>query len=225
MKTSSTSAASVVLALLLAFSTVGHAYKIDAPTFLKLPRHCQAWFAGSVRAGKVKGLSGDLSSYEFNLRKKFGGAAIWMNHYCPALGDLIRLDSPEGQLLLAEKREWILRDVLKQMNYQLRHTGGEWGENIWLYAEVMKNRAYTYHLMGEYQNAVKDYSKSIEIYPPYLPAYWGLAGLYEEVGRSDEAVEVLERAAQHATKNKAYAKIIQERIADLKAQSSDEASD
>jgi len=192
-------------------------YSIDASTFLRLPKHCQGWFAGAVGAGKAEGLPVDLREYEVDLRKQLGAASIFMNHYCPALVDLIRFENYRSKMLNDEEKTRTLMRVLKQMNYQLNQTGAGWNKsNAWFHAEVMKNRAYTYQLMGDNQSAINDYSQSIKIYPPYLPAYWGLADMYEQTGQPNDAVGVLQKAVQYARSQK-FAQKINERIAKLQA--------
>ena len=213
--------ASFFFAYVLLLPSVGwgarDAYYIDASTFLQLPKHCQGWFANAARAGNVKGLPVDLRKHEVDLKKLFGSAAIFMNHYCPALGDLIKFENYGSRTLSDEEKRRTLTRVLRQMNYQLNQTGGGWNKsNAWFHAEVIKNRAYTYRLMGDNQSAINDYSQSIKIYPPYLPAYWGLADIYEETGQPNDAVGVLQKAAGYA-RNKKFAQKINERIANIQA--------
>jgi tetratricopeptide (TPR) repeat protein len=65
--------------------------------------------------------------------------------------------------------------------------------------------------MGDEQYALENYKESIETFPPYLPAYWELAGVYEDSKQFGSALHTLRAALEH-TKNESYRSAIERRI-------------
>lgn len=70
-------------------------------------------------------------------------------------------------------------------------------------AQVLADRAYTYQKTGDYDKGLDDYDKAIALDPNNYEYYFGEFSLLREMGRDDQAQEVLTRAAEIEVKSKA----------------------
>jgi tetratricopeptide (TPR) repeat protein len=141
---------------------------------------------------------------------------IWMNHYCPALMKLARLENFEFKVLNKRDRRKSLDFVIDGIDYQLRH--GTWTKrNAWFRAEALTNKARALQMRGHHDRAQGALVAATKVYPPYLPAYWELADIYEKRKQREKAVGALSSALKHAHK-KSHAERIEQRLDRLKKQ-------
>ena len=87
------------------------------------------------------------------------------------------------------------------------------------YKEAFNGLAWTYHLMGKYEEALPWAEKAVEAFPetPYIIDT--LASVYQDLGRYDEALEQFELCLKLQKEQGATEKSIQEteaKIAELK---------
>jgi tetratricopeptide (TPR) repeat protein len=70
-------------------------------------------------------------------------------------------------------------------------------------ANILADRAYTYQRTGEYDKGLDDYDKAIALEANNYEYFFGKFYLLRQMGRDDEANEVLSKAAQIEVKTKA----------------------
>jgi tetratricopeptide (TPR) repeat protein len=188
----------------------------DGAAFLKLPRHCQAFYAGAVRSGQIKGVIVDLSQYEMNLRATLGSASAYLNRYCPALVSLMR-ETRRDQTTDTDRpgRKRALGDILTGFDDQLKKT--QWNaSNLWFKSEVLTNMGRVFQLLGEQEKATEAFHNAIETYPAYVAAHWELARLHEANNDIQAAVSVLQKAKQ-VRLSRAARKRVEDKIGELEA--------
>lgn len=188
-------------------------YDVDPASFLKLPKSCQSWFidAAALRPGLITGMSFAGMKPPMNLDSTIGRARAGMNHYCNGLVHLIRFKDHEHRSMTQKQRKVTLRYILSEIDY-LRPSGSA---ARWFKAEVLRNRGHILSLMGESSRAISAYQSAIEAHPPYLPAYWELATVFEELKTYGRAIRTLENALEH-TRKPGYSKKISDRIVRLR---------
>lgn len=69
-------------------------------------------------------------------------------------------------------------------------------------AQMLADRAYTYHKIGEFEKGLDDYDKAIDLQSNKYEYYFGKYYLLDEMNRPDEAQEVLKKAAELEVKTK-----------------------
>ena len=62
--------------------------------------------------------------------------------------------------------------------------------------EVIYHIAFSYRMIGDYQNAIKFYKQGIEINRNFYSAYYGLGIVYQLKGDYDKAIEILKKAIE-----------------------------
>jgi tetratricopeptide (TPR) repeat protein len=72
-------------------------------------------------------------------------------------------------------------------------SGRESGDNL---AVVYNNRAIAYHAKGEYDRAIADYKKAIDINPRNADAYYNRAIVHDAKGEYDRAIADLSKAIE-----------------------------
>ena len=187
-------------------------YDVDPVSYLKLPKSCQSWFivAAARRPGLITGMSFAGMKPSMNTDSTLRGASIGLNHYCPSLVQLIRFKDRELKYATQKERRHILSWIMKGVDYQLNRSS--WSESTrWFRAEVLKNKGHILNLMGDSSSAIIAYESAIEAHPPYLPAYWELATVLEELKSYGRAIRTLENALKH-TRKPSYKKEISGRI-------------
>lgn len=174
-----------------------YAEGIDPFIFAALPQHCQAFFAAhDKKLGQDPRVFG-IDTY----RQSIGGAWGSINHYCPALAQLVKLENYEIKYLDDAGKRLRLTRILDGIEYQL--TRSDWNErNSWFHAEVYKNRGRVMSLMGDSDKSIENYKKAISVNQAYLPAYWDLASVHVELQDYSTATEVLNDALAHAKNTK-----------------------
>jgi len=63
-------------------------------------------------------------------------------------------------------------------------------------AEAYKKRGNAYYEKGQYDKAISDYSKAIELNPRYANAYNNRGNVYDEKGLHDKAISDLSKAIE-----------------------------
>lgn len=70
-------------------------------------------------------------------------------------------------------------------------------------AQILGNRAYAYQKLGEYEKGIDDFDRAIALQNTNYEHYFGKYYLLQNMGRSNDAHEVLSRAAELEIKTKA----------------------
>ena len=85
-----------------------------------------------------------------------------------------------------------------------------------MYAEAYANRGVASGMTGQYDKAIADYNKSIEINPRYVEPYLNKAIVCEKLGLTQEALEAYKGFIQYAPPQYGmYIEHAKQRISDL----------
>jgi tetratricopeptide (TPR) repeat protein len=206
------------LAMVLSWSTSAIAYDVDPATYVKLPYSCQSWFVAMGRRGSVHGMSFSGINPPLDLNSAIGANTNRMNHYCPSLVALIRFKESDPEQLDEAERTRQLAAILKGIDQQVPHSGG------WFKAEVLRNKCHVHRLLSESKQAEKACRSAFRTYPPYLPAYWELASIYEAGSDYEKAISTLQDAMEHA-KSPSYQQTIADRIERLRELAAHQSAD
>jgi tetratricopeptide (TPR) repeat protein len=68
------------------------------------------------------------------------------------------------------------------------------------------NRGNAYSRLGDYQQAIKDCNRAIQLNPDYVMAYYNMASIYSLQGNTDMACQWLKQAIGKGYKNWEYLK-------------------
>ena len=83
-------------------------------------------------------------------------------------------------------------------------------------AETSLNRGNAYYKKGEYDRAISDYKRALEINPRYAEAYYNKALACEKAGLTKEAIEAYRGFIQYAPPQYAgYIEQVRQRIREL----------
>ena len=58
------------------------------------------------------------------------------------------------------------------------------------------NRGAAYYYLGQYQRAIEDYDKAIQLDPDYATAYYNRGGSYSDLAQYQRAIEGFDKAIQ-----------------------------
>lgn len=184
------------------FSSSAIAFNLDPVTYLKLSKSCQSWVMQKAKNGDVKGMSFSGLVIPMDLQRAVGPNIAVMDYYCPALASLVRYENRGDKELPDTHREKLFNEIFRGIDHQLQH--GKWTKPyLWFQAEVLSNRGRVLRLMDKQEKAIASYKQAVEAYPPYLPAHWALAEIYEDQSDYDTAIESL-NAAMKETSNARY---------------------
>lgn len=140
--------------------------------FAQLPPYCKARFSGSH------------SSYFRLWDKKLGGKNfIHMHHYCSGLNGINK-----AYFLKEPFKGRMLTSALGGIDYVLERAE----KDFYLFPEMHLKKGEIYVLMKEHPKAISEFRIAIELNPKYIPPYYHLARLYNEIGNKEEAVKTLE---------------------------------
>ena len=191
-------------------------YRVSEFAFEIAPRHCKTFYTSLYMRGTSIGIKIDTKKYNIDRwRKRCGGACPFMNHYCPGLTALVEAEyprlanskKPRGPLLM------VAESGIRYLLDQSRWSKG----NLWLKAEAHSKLAQVHRLRGNKKEAISEYQLAIHSYSKHIPAYVGLAEVFEQYSMYDDAIAELEKAQRHRPSSKILAK----RIKALKQKKSD----
>ena len=83
---------------------------------------------------------------------------------------------------------------------------------------LYSNRAEAFRLLGDYGRASSDAVKAMEFYPRYYKSYLRMGRICEDLGDWLRAAHYFERALDLSGQNKDVAKLLENALAQLKAQ-------
>ncbi len=174
-----------------------------------VPRWCQNKMI--VHKSKYKNLSGPVAN-EYNKWAKVIGEDIfrYTHHYCMALNWINRYKISLASLYknVEADREFALKNALSEFLFMRKRLQPKHK----LYYSLLMNEAYVY---GEQKNlaaAVRNYQQILKLKPGYAFAYVEYARLLNSVGKTEDAIKLL----QSGLKKTKGAKIIKLTITAMK---------
>jgi tetratricopeptide (TPR) repeat protein len=136
----------------------------------------------------------------------FGDSFQHMHHYCWALNWLDRAYRSKVE----QYRKNYFEFAAGEFAYVIRNAA----PGLTLLPEVHVQKGLTLMLLGQTDEAVKDYLTAIQIRPDYVPAYSALCDYYLELGEVDEARKIIEAGLVRVP----HSKILNRRLAEMESE-------